>query len=338
MQGAGHERGRGRVPARVPLVAAEDLDVGVLVEQHLAEVDGLDAVDERLVGLVEQRDPAVGEPLDEVDLPQRPLPVQRPRDDPGDQLAQLVGAARPGQRGAAYVVADVEVVVVDPDRVGEVAGDRLHPLPVARHERDPVEDQRHEPVVVEPGVTGVEDLDGGVVPRRGRGLELEEREVARAEPLAHRTPLSRSATPPAPRAPAFGRHGILTEVSGRPCSRPSRSWGPAINRHHSSRLVTLRRSTRCAVRSQPSPSSSAPSAWSAAATTSLRRRRHGPADEDDQRHHRGRLGHAERRPGRGEGRPADRAGGQGGRAGRDPRPLRPGAGARVRLGHHHARR
>ena len=47
------------------------------------------------------------------------------------------------------MVADVEVLVVDPDRVGEMPGDGLHALAVARHERDPVEDQRHEPVVVE---------------------------------------------------------------------------------------------------------------------------------------------------------------------------------------------
>jgi len=61
------------------------------------------------------------------------------------------------------VEAEVEVAVVDPDRVGQPAGDRLELLPVARHEGDPVGDQVHEPVVVEPGVARVEDLDRGVV-------------------------------------------------------------------------------------------------------------------------------------------------------------------------------
>ena len=211
MQGAGQQPGVGRVPVGVPLVAAEDLHLGVLVEQHLAEVDGLDAVDERLVGLVEQRDPAVGQPLDEVDLPQRPGPVERPRDDPRDQLAQLLGVARAGQRGAAYVVADVEVLVVDPDRVGQVPGDRLHPLAVARHERDPVEDQRHEPVVVEgsaprsPGSkTSTVALWRGVV---GVSSSRNARSRGRSRSLIY-------ALTPDPSA--FGRRGILTEVSGRP--------------------------------------------------------------------------------------------------------------------------
>ncbi len=178
VQRAGQQSGVRGVPVRVPLVAAEDLHPGVLVEQHLAEVDGLDAVDERLVGLVEQGDPAVGKPLDEVDLPQRPAPIEGTRDDPRDQVTQLLGVAGAGQRGAAHVVADVEVLVVDPDRGGEMPRDRLHALAVARHERDPVEDQRHEPVVVETGVAGVEDLHRRVVAWRARRLELEERKVA----------------------------------------------------------------------------------------------------------------------------------------------------------------
>ena len=41
---------------------------------------------------------------------------------PGDQLGQLLVAARPGQRRPAYVVGDVEVLVVHPDRVGQPPG------------------------------------------------------------------------------------------------------------------------------------------------------------------------------------------------------------------------
>ena len=81
------------------------------------------------------------EALDEVDLPQRPAAVERPGGDPRDELAQLVHRPGPRQRGAAYVVAEVEVLVVHPDRVGQPAGHRLQPLAVARHEGDPVGDQ-----------------------------------------------------------------------------------------------------------------------------------------------------------------------------------------------------
>ena len=56
--------------------------------------------------------------------------------DPGDELLQLLVGARPGQRRAAHVVGDVEVLVVDPHRVGEPARDLADPLPVARDERD----------------------------------------------------------------------------------------------------------------------------------------------------------------------------------------------------------
>ena len=92
-----------------PTRRAQRARAGVDVEQHLAQVDGRDAVDQDLVGLGEQRDAAALQPLDEVDLPQRPVGVERPRHDPGHQLAELVHRARPRQRRAAYVVAEVEV-------------------------------------------------------------------------------------------------------------------------------------------------------------------------------------------------------------------------------------
>src|SRR6185295_19172858 len=102
-----------------PVVADQLARAWVDVEQHLAEVDGGDAVDEDLVGLGEQRDAAVLEPLYEVDLPQRTVGVQPARHDPRGQVTELVEGAGTGQRGAAYVVGEVEVLVVDPHRVGE---------------------------------------------------------------------------------------------------------------------------------------------------------------------------------------------------------------------------
>ena len=194
------EQSRGRRPAACrplvgPVLLGGDLGLVVAVEQDLPQVDGLDAVDERLVRLVEQRHLAVGQPLDEVDLPERAAPVERTGDDPAHELAELVGRARAGQRGAAYVVAEVEGLVVDPDRVGDPPRHLLETLAVARHERDPVGDERDQPVVVEARVLGVEDLHGRVVTRRRRRLVDQEGEVALAQALRHRCHLRPRAGP-----------------------------------------------------------------------------------------------------------------------------------------------
>ena len=124
--GGQHAERRGPL-ARQPLVAAERAQLRRGVEQHLPEVDGVDAVDQRQVRLPQHRDPAVLEPLDEVRLPQRAAPVERARDDPGDQLAQLLHAPGARQRGAAYVEGEVEVRVVHPGRRGQPSGHRLQP-------------------------------------------------------------------------------------------------------------------------------------------------------------------------------------------------------------------
>ena len=181
---------------RPPVVGAELAALRRPVEQDLGEVDDLRAVDQRLVRLGEHRDAAALEALDEVDLPQRPVTVERSGDDPRDELTELVHRPGAGQGGAAYVVAEVEVRVVDPDRVREVAGHPADPLAVARHERDPVGDQLNERVVVEARRAGVEDLDRGVVHRRRRGLGGQEGQIARPQPLAHPPPCASSRVPP----------------------------------------------------------------------------------------------------------------------------------------------
>ena len=183
--GADRQAGRRRLVAGSPPVVHEVARTGVDVEQHLAEVDGGDAVDEDLVGLRQHGHPATLEALDEVDLPQRPVRVEPARHDPPGQLAELVQGARAGQRGAAYVVGEVEVLVVDPDRVGQAARHPAYVLAVAGHERDPVVDVGEQRVVVEAGVGGVEDLEGRVVHRRLRGLVGQQSEVTRAQSLAH---------------------------------------------------------------------------------------------------------------------------------------------------------
>ena len=82
--------------------------MGWRVEQQLPEVDGVDAVDERLVGLGEERDPAALEALDEVDLPQRAGAVERSGHDPRRELEELARRTRARQRGTPDVEAEVE--------------------------------------------------------------------------------------------------------------------------------------------------------------------------------------------------------------------------------------
>ena len=181
-RGDGSRHGSGR-PARAPVVVVpEGRPVGGRVEQHLADVDGLAAVDQDLVALGQQRDAAVLEALHEVALPQRTAPVERPRRDARDELAELVHRSRARQRGASYVVAEVEALVVHPGRVGQPPRHQLQALPVARDEGDPVGDQLHEPVVVEAGLPRVEDLHRRVVHGRRGGLCGQDGQVPRPEP------------------------------------------------------------------------------------------------------------------------------------------------------------
>ena len=186
--GLGDQRRRARDGLRPPVVVHRLARLGVDVEDHLAEVDGGDAVDQHLVGLGEDREPALLQPLDQVDLPERAVPVELARHDPGGQLAELVHRPRARQRRAAYVVGQVEVVVVHPHRAGQPAGDGADPLAVARHERDAVGDQPDQAVVVEPVGRRLEDLEGRVVHGRARRLGDQEGHVVGAEALAHRYP------------------------------------------------------------------------------------------------------------------------------------------------------
>ena len=104
--------------------------------------------------------------------------------------------ARSRQRRTPYVVVELEVRVVDPDRVGEMARDPAHPLPVPRHEREPVAGQLDQCLVVEPLRPRVEDLDRRVVARRRRRLGGQEGEIARPETIAHLPPLCWIPCPP----------------------------------------------------------------------------------------------------------------------------------------------
>ena len=183
--------------------AGDAVRLGDGVQQHLADIDRVDAVDQSEVGLGHQGEPVVLQTLDQVHLPERPRPVQPAGQDPADELPQLFRRTRPRQRRAAHVEGEVEVLVVHPDRAGQPGRHAADPLPVARHEGDPVPDQPDQPLVVEGLAAGVEDVDGADVARRVRGVQGQQRHLQGGQALRHALSL------PAPRIKSRAPNTLL---------------------------------------------------------------------------------------------------------------------------------
>ena len=110
-----------------------------------------------MVNLREHRDLAVGQAVDQIDLPQRSRAVKRTREDPRHLLGQLLVRRRRRQRQLAHVVLQVEVRVVDPVRIVEPERDLLEPPAKRRKQRQPLGNQ----------VVDVGQLKASVRPRRG---------------------------------------------------------------------------------------------------------------------------------------------------------------------------
>ena len=158
--------------------------VGRRGEEDRRDVHAGDPVDECVMGLGHHREArrAVGrrgETLDEVDLPERLVPVERDGEDAAAERGELLVGARGRQRGVPHVVAEVEVRVVDPDRPALVERDPCELLPVARHEVQALV-QRGLHVLVR-GRFALEDHDRGDVHVRLAGLDVEEGRVERGE-------------------------------------------------------------------------------------------------------------------------------------------------------------
>ena len=89
-----------------------------------------------MVGLRQQRPASVLETLNDPDLPQWMLSIERPAGNVRDHLAELARATRRGTADAADVVVDVEVRIFDPH--GMVQAERYFddPAPERREEVD----------------------------------------------------------------------------------------------------------------------------------------------------------------------------------------------------------
>jgi hypothetical protein len=90
------------------------------------------AVNRGVVDLRVEADPAIGETLDHVELPERPAAVEQARMEPRGERLELGERARLRQHQIADVVVDVDVVVVNPDRIREV---ERHQRELAREDR-----------------------------------------------------------------------------------------------------------------------------------------------------------------------------------------------------------
>ena len=117
------------------------------VEEDRHQIDARDAVDQRVMGLGDQREATALEPLHEPGLPQRLGAIQPLRVDPRGERTQLLLGTRLRQRRVAHVVLEVEVAIVDPDRPARLKRRERELVAVARHEVQPRPDVIQEVVV-----------------------------------------------------------------------------------------------------------------------------------------------------------------------------------------------
>ena len=108
------------------------MHAGIDVENDGEQVDAGHAVDHAVVNLRDERPLVVGEALDQPDLPQGAATVEALRHEPGHEGAQFGVVARPGESGVANVVADVEMLVIDPHGPTELERHGLHHLAIPR--------------------------------------------------------------------------------------------------------------------------------------------------------------------------------------------------------------
>ncbi len=168
-----------------------------------------------------ERDVPVGQTLDQVELPQRAVPVERAGEDALDLLGQLGVGARGRERQLAHVVSDVEARILDPVGPIEPEGHRVQLVLHERQEVQALVDGGAEVLERELAagtVGGVEDREPRDVPVGRRALDRQELRVQAAQ-LLHRALLRmRTASPCGPVL-------VIEQEIGRACvrERPGRA-------------------------------------------------------------------------------------------------------------------
>ena len=74
-------------------------------------------VGQRVVHLADQREPVSGQPLGEVEFPERPITVERGGRDPRDDGVEFAAATGSRHRHPAQVVVEVDVAALQPHRM-----------------------------------------------------------------------------------------------------------------------------------------------------------------------------------------------------------------------------
>src|SRR5438309_12037110 len=86
-----------------------------------------------MMGLSHDRESAVSEAVDQMKSPQGPASIERNREQLAAPLPQLGHPPGARQRDAAHMARDVELLVIDPDRLVEAQRRRRHPPANAWH-------------------------------------------------------------------------------------------------------------------------------------------------------------------------------------------------------------
>src|SRR5205807_8355258 len=104
------------------------------IEQDAEELDAAHAVDHRVMHLAEDDALLAVPAVDLVQLPERTLAMERLREEPADQVHELVMVAGRAQRVAEHVMPDVEVGIGLPRRMREIEWHGHRALGVAGNE------------------------------------------------------------------------------------------------------------------------------------------------------------------------------------------------------------
>ncbi len=147
-RGAAGERGAGGRLVRAPgLLRANRLGGRLDVEEEGADVDRREAVGERVVGLVDDREAVVLEALDQDQLPERARAIEGRREDLADEIVELGVVAGGREADPAHVVGQVEVGIVDPEGRAQAQRREGKSLAQARQEVDATADVGDEVLV-----------------------------------------------------------------------------------------------------------------------------------------------------------------------------------------------
>ena len=157
--------------------------LAVRIEQGGHHLDAGDVVDRRHVGLGVERHRAVGEAIDEPQLPQGPGPVEGEGVEAGDEGGQRRRPPRRRDRGVAQVELEVEPGARSPRRTGE-AERRLHHDPPRRRDHWEALGQEVADDLVgqRTGLARREQRHAPDVTQLGRALHRQERGVHRPHP------------------------------------------------------------------------------------------------------------------------------------------------------------